>query len=278
MIKQLAKQFLNSDNSEKKAILKQVKNYLSNSDELLNLSPNLILKTFRLSYFCGVNSSSKVEKGKKKNIDTIILYLSASKNAGFDVCKFASDFCRKVCLVESGRASMERHDGNIHVSRLVKTWIVEFAPKIAEKLILSDIDRAVKRGKEFVVRLNGTSDLNWSNIIKKRPSVQFYDYTKKPMESKFKNHHITFSFSGSNISQVFKMLDKNINAAVAIVASDFKKALKLPNTYNGDETDLRSYDKQKGKLCLLKIKGNNVKKNPFIMDYSEVKKIALSIG
>lgn len=278
-IKKLAFDFLSTSNKEEKtAILGHVKDILKLfNNDLLNLSPSKILKTFELSYFTGRNSSSKVEKGLKKEIDTIILYLSASKNAGFDICNFASEFCRKVCLVESGRASMEKINGAIHTARLVKTWIVKFAPKVAEKLILWEIDKAQKRkdksGREFVVRLNGTSDLDFSSVISKRPHVQFYDYSKKPSVSKFENHHITFSFSGDNMPQVFKMLSKGLNVAVPIMAKDFQEALKLENCYNGDETDLRSFDEFQGKLCLLKIKGNGIEKNDFIMNLKEVKKL-----
>ena len=282
-IKKLASDFLStSDKLEKQLILTDAKIVLEVfEDSSLNLSPSKILKSLELTYFTGRNSSSKVEKGLKKEIDTIILYLSASKNAGFDICKFASEYCRKVCLVESGRASMEQVNGAIHTARLVKTWLVKFAPKVAEKLILWEIGKAEKRkeksGREFVVRLNGTSDLDFSNVISQKPNVQFYDYTKKPSVSKFENHHITFSFSGDNMPQVFKMLSKGINVAIPVMAKDFEEALKLSNCYNGDETDLRSYDKQKGKLCLLKIKGNKIEKNPFIMDLSEVQKLNDSI-
>ena len=282
-IKKLGFEFLStSDKSQREFILGRVHGLLDlYHEDLLNLSPAKILKALDLTYFTGRNSSSKVEKGLKKEIDTIILYLSASKNAGFDVCKFASEFCRQVCLVESGRASMEQVNGAIHTARLVKTWLVKFAPKVAEKLILWEIGKAEKRkeksGREFVVRLNGTSDLDFSNVISKKPSVQFYDYTKKPGISKFKNHHITFSFSGDNMPQVFKMLANGVNVAIPVMAKDFSEALKLSNCYNGDETDLRSYDKQKGKLCLLKIKGNKIEKNPFIMDLSEVQKLNNSI-
>lgn len=282
-IKKLASDFLSTSNKEQKDfILGRVKGLLDlYHNDLLNLSPSKILKALELTYFTGRNSSSKVEKGLKKEIDTIILYLSASKNAGFDICKFASEFCRKVCLVESGRASMEQKNGAIHTARLVKTWLVKFAPAVAEKLILWEIGKAEKRkekrGREFVVRLNGTSDLDFSNVISQKPNVQFYDYTKKPGVSKFENHHITFSFAGDNMPQVFKMLSKGINVAIPVMAKDFEEALKLSNCYNGDETDLRSYDKQKGKLCLLKIKGNKIEKNPFIMDLSEVQKLNKSI-
>lgn len=278
-IKKLAFDFLSTSNKEEKtAILGRVKGLLElYSDDLLNLSPSKILKALGLTYFTGRNSSSKVEKGLKKEIDTIILYLSASKNAGFDICKFASEFCRKVCLVESGRASMEKNNGAIHTARLVKTWLVKFTPQVAEKLILWEIDKAQKRkdknDREFVVRLNGTSDLDFSSVISKRPHVQFYDYTKKPSTSKFENHHLTFSFSGDNMSQVFKMLSKGFNIAVPVMAKDFQEALKLENCYNGDETDLRSFDEFQGKLCLLKIKGNGITKNDFIMDLQEVKKL-----
>ena len=122
MIKELADRFLLSeDQKEQSEIL------VNASFELSQLIfDQITIKTYKalnFSYLLGRNSSSKIEKGLKENIDSYVLYLSASKNAGFDICTYASKFCRQICLVESGRASMEQKNGNIHKSRLIKTWL-----------------------------------------------------------------------------------------------------------------------------------------------------------
>ena len=70
-----------------------------------------LLKDLQISYFASVNSSQKIVKGEKLNFDTLVLYLSASKNAGVDLCKFASTGCRLACLVASGHALIEENAG-----------------------------------------------------------------------------------------------------------------------------------------------------------------------
>jgi uncharacterized protein YehS (DUF1456 family) len=276
-IKSLAFTFLSTESKElKKAVLADVKSYL---EGLKFKSCAKLKRELGLSYFLGLNSSSKIEKGLKENIDTLVLYLSASDNAGFEICPYKTVECALACLVESGRAAMESKQGNIHISRLVKTWLVKFRKDLALELIQADINRAVKKGRKFAVRLNGTSDLNWKWIINRFPAVQFYDYTKglnRVLKAEH-NEHITFSFSGYNHSDCFQAVRMKANIAIPVTKEDFEAALKLPNTFNGDTTDLRYKDEQKGQLCLLKVKGNNVKKSAFIMNFEEVEKMSQEI-
>ena len=235
--------------------------------------------------FLGKNSSSKIEKGKTKNIDTYILYLSASDNAGFDICPSATEACRKLCLVESGRAAMESKSGNIHVSRLIKTWLYRFNRDVFNKLIQADIDKAKNGKNEFCVRLNGTSDLNFKKIIDNNPTVQFYDYTKNSFMINAikggvsaKNYHVTFSYSGHNLAECVRALKAGLNIAVAVTPSDLEFALGLENTFDGDKTDLRYLDKTKSGLCILKIKGNNPEINEFVADRVILEQLDLMAG
>ncbi len=84
---------------------------------------------------------------------------------------------------------------------------------------------------ELVIRLNGTSDLNWigqevgsfENIFKMFPDVIFYDYTKnKPTADKFikgelpDNYHVTYSYGGrENKEKTLEVLNRGGNIAVA---------------------------------------------------------------
>ena len=92
-----------------------------------------LLKNLQISYFASVNSSQKIQKGEKQNFDTLVLYLSASKNAGVDLCKFASTGCRLACLVASGYPLIEKRAGKnvIDVSRIVKSWLAIYRKDIA---------------------------------------------------------------------------------------------------------------------------------------------------
>ena len=279
-INQLADSFLlSNDKEEQTQILTEA------SQILASLTfERITIKTYRalsFSYLMGRNSSSKIEKGLKENIDSYVLYLSASKNAGFDVCTYASKFCREICLVESGRASMKQKNGNIHKSRLIKTWLYKFNNKLFNQILEHELNKArsryIKTGVKFCVRLNGTSDLSFFKTIVKNQDIQFYDYTKDSLTSlnNLSNHHITFSFSGSNIQHCKQALRNGLNIAVPVIKSDFERILNdFKNIcFNGDITDLRFLDKHKSKICLLSVKGNHKDTSPFLLDYDSFKEL-----
>ena len=277
-LKELANKFLLAETkSTKNVCTTQAKFLLESLGLCENLSFNQMYKQLGFSYLMGKNSSSKIEKGLKENINSYVLYLSASDNSGFDLCKYASKFCREICLVESGRSLMEQKNGNIHKSRLLKTWLYQFNEPLFNELLEFELRKAqnsyIKTGIKFCVRLNGTSDLNFYSIMDKFTNIQFYDYTKdinRVLNSCGENnHHITFSFSGSNFAHCRQAIKQGFNVAVPVLKSDFKKILSDFNEFcfNGDTTDLRFLDKQKGKICLLSVKGNHKDENSFLLSY-----------
>ena len=120
--------------------------------------------------------------------------------------------------------------------------------------------KATKQGKRLAIRLNGTSDIDWRSIYTAFPSVQFYEYTKRPDLAKklvkLENVHITFSkHENHSESNVKKLLNSGVNVAVV-----FKK--EVPDEYiniqviNGDKHDRRFEDTQ-GRIIGLKLKGTN---------------------
>lgn len=265
--KSLASQFiLSTDEKEKSEILSLVKGYLS-SICLSGKSPAQIKKHIGVSYFGAVNSSQKTEKGKSLNYDTYIIYLSPSNLSGIQMCKHASDGCRLACLNGSGHALLrERAEGKantIAISRLVKTWLVSFAREYAEKVICHEIElgrkKAKKSGHNFAIRLNGTSDLYWGNVIKRFPEERFYDYTKNPvflsLSEKFENWHVTFSFSGQNDQHVKTALDSGFNVAFPVVGKkEVEKLIESGKGYSMDKTDLRFLDSPGNRFGLLSVK------------------------
>lgn len=218
------------------------------------------LKAFLgISYFCGVNSSQKISKGEKLNYLTLVLYLSASRNAGIDICSHASTGCRAACLVFSGHALIEERSNKntIAVSRCVKTWLTMFRRDLAELLIQSEIisasKKADRKGMEFAVRLNGTSDLDFSDVIAANPEIQFYDYSKVNTRPLFANYHLTFSFSTILRMQHYRdALAKG--QRIAFPVADLDECLAIPGTYSMDTTDLRFLDSGEAKFGLLKVK------------------------
>ena len=244
-----------------------------------------VLKDLQISYFASVNSSQKIQKGEKQNFDTLVLYLSASKNAGVDLCKFASTGCRLACLVASGYPLIEKRAGKnvIDVSRIVKSWLAIYRKDIAETVLLAEIESAKKRaerkGRKFSVRLNGTSDIDFYNVINAFPDVQFYDYTKDPERVELANYHLTFSYSQAGKARVnhYKQaIERGQSIAFPVIASEFEQACALPDCYSMDETDLRFLDNA-GKYGILKAKvTENLKegvKNKFLLSVNDLKQV-----
>jgi hypothetical protein len=137
------------------------------------------------------------------------------------------------------------------------------------RLLMRDISAAARKakrtGQKLAIRLNGTSDIDWENIVawsditetrlnlfnrfdnvfQLYPGVQFYDYTKRPDRlvrcANIKNYHLTFSRSEVNDRVADNAIKAGHNVAVV-----FQKA--LPATYrdrpviDGTLTDLRFTD------------------------------------
>ena len=211
-----------------------------------------LFKELGISYFASVDSSQKVEKGKKENFQTLILYLSAGKNAGKDICSFASTGCRLACLVGSGHSLLEKRAGKhiIDVSRIVKTWLTVYRKDIAIDVLKHEIRlasaRAERKGHKFAVRLNGTSDLDFYEIYESFPQVQFYDYTKNPERVPLPNYHLTFSYSQANKARLkhYKQAQARGQAiAFPVRADEFEQACELVDCFSMDTTDLRFLDK-----------------------------------
>lgn len=282
-LKDLAESYLREIEPVKKfGILLKAESYLK---DYTYTTKAKVLKDLQISYFASVNSSQKIEKGKKQNFDTLVLYLSASKNAGVDLCKFASTGCRLACLVASGHALIEKRSGKnkIDVSRIVKSWLAIYRKDIAETVLLAEITSAKKRaerkGRKFSVRLNGTSDIDFYNVINAFPDVQFYDYTKDPERVELANYHLTFSYSQASkarINHYKQAIQRGQSIAFPLITSEFEQACALPDCYSMDETDLRFLDNA-GKYGILKAKvTENLKegvKNKFLLSVNDLKQV-----
>lgn len=218
-------------------------------------------KQTNLSYLGGVNVSQKIIKSQKiDNVMTYCLYLSPAKTSGYQVCPFSTPECRKGCLATSGRAKMELRGGidKIKNARILKTRLFfeqrDFFMDWLIAEIKAQFNLATKKNMGFVVRLNGTSDIDWQNIIHNGknifehfPNIQFYDYTKE--YGKFKNipqnYHLTLSYTGRNWDDCVKVLNNCGNVAMVFNIPDNKP---LPTTFagydiiDGDITDMRVKD------------------------------------
>ena len=221
-----------------------------------------------IDYLGYVGSSSKIKKNSKVlNIDTFVLYLAPYKSSGYNVCHGATKECIAGCLNTSGRVIMEINSDNenrILNARIKKTKLFHENREFFMDWLVAEIEAAKnlshKKGNEFAVRLNGTSDINWNRIYMNGKTIfeifsdiQFYDYTKLPQRFNNipANYHLTLSFTGYNWLDCVKVLEQNYNVAVIFNVQSFynsKVKNKLPDMFkgykviNGDITDYRPFD------------------------------------
>jgi hypothetical protein len=217
-----------------------------------------------------VNSSSKIAKGKKINLLTGILYLKpADMISTKTLCAGADAFgCKKECLESSGQLGMRTGD-NAKIKRTILFLLRErdFLEHMRAE-ILAHQKSAERKKQKFAVRLNGTSDIDFSNFIQSMPSTQFYDYTKiyqRVKNNTLKNYDLTFSGSANNPS-VLKITARAIRAGfrtvLAMNTAETKGEYKLPNKLgliplvNMDDTDARFLDDLNA-LGVLARKGSN---------------------
>jgi len=242
-----------------------------------------------ISYLSGINTSAKIKKGVKIGINTSVLYLSPADTSGYNTCPFATKECKAGCLHTSGRVKMDNKN-TITNCRLNRTKLFyenrEFFMNWIVAEIKRDYKKSIKNGFEYSVRLNGTSDIDWSlakidgkNLFEIFPNIQFYDYTKIPKRFRklYPNYHLTFSYSGYNWSDAETFLKLGYNIAVIF---DVKKGMPLPEKFNGyeiidgDISDYRPNDK-KGTIVGLRFKNIKDKKaqrevinSPFVVPFN----------
>ena len=206
-----------------------------------------------------INADSKTKKGIKKGYLTGILYLAPHNLSGINLCPMASKGCKAACLFSAGRGQFY----STTRQRVIKTLAYHFDRlrfvETVKRSIRSLIVKAKNKGLTPTVRLNGTSDIQWTkttDILKVFSDLQFYDYTK--ITNRFlsdlpENYHLTFSLTENNDADAALVLSMGHNIAAVFSGG-------LPDTFmgypvvNGDETDLRFLD-QRGVVAGLKAKG-----------------------
>ncbi len=203
-------------------------------------------------------SSAKLAKDTGKGYLTAILYL-ASGQIEPRLCP-AAGACKNaalgLCLVmNSGRTSMSQgKDKGPAAAKIARTKeyfgdTAEFKARLIRELRNLE-SRALKAGLKPAARLNGGSDLDWSDIYSQFPNIQFWEYTKRPALAvklaALPNVNITYSFSESTTDRTLAMVSSaGINVAVVF---DTGRNKPLPGTFkglqviDGDRSDLRFND------------------------------------
>tara|TARA_A100000171_G_C2086386_1_gene122233 strand:- start:372 stop:941 length:570 start_codon:yes stop_codon:yes gene_type:complete len=158
--------------------------------------------------------------------------------------------CLDGCLYSAGRGAFN----SVQESRARKTKFLIQDRSGFMQTLQDDLDKflkyCIKKDVQPVVRLNGTSDWNFLEIIKDNPDIQFYDYTKvynRLDKNLPPNYHVTLSYSEANADYkdkvVAKAKAKGVNLAVV-----FRDKKKIPTEFlgmkvvDGDQDDLRFLD------------------------------------
>lgn len=199
--------------------------------------------------------SAKLDKSQNDEWLNRILYLEPTYNQ--KVCPAASEGCKKTCLVNSGMMKMPTQKN----ARAKRTELYfDHRELFMEKLykeIRTEVKKAAKEGKKLALRLNGTSDLNWTKVYKDFPEVQFYEYTKRTdtmaRAKNIANLNITFSRTeNTDISDIRDLINQGQN--VAVVFEEIPTEWEGLNILDGDKTD-RRFEDEKGSIVGLKFKG-----------------------
>ena len=218
-------------------------------------------------------TNAKLAKNER---ESYIMYLSPHTNnsKGINLCVKATKECVLACLYDSGYASIY---ATVNEARQRRTeFYITDKERFIKQLAL-EINMAILEadGKEILIRLNGTSDLDFLYLLKKyadfdfekTPSnVFFYDYTKiigkvikyKDYSDKYK---LTFSFSGENIKECLIALNSGANVAMVYKGKRPESFLGY-EVVDGDVSDEEMY-KYKSKVLGLILKGNKQKKAKF---------------
>jgi len=211
-------------------------------------------------------SSQKVEKGSDK-FTTYILYLApADLVSSRTLCSGAvSSGCYGPCLYQSGQLGMTTGTN----AMFKRTILMLLRPEWFETALLSEIDKAENKAKRdnipALFRLNGTSDIDFSYILKQRPHSMAYDYTKvlsRIRKNTLPNYDLTFSgsmYSEQSKNALRKAVQRKHRIAISFNTKESKKdTFSIPTHLKSfDDTDLRHLDAN-GTIGALKRKGSSI--------------------
>lgn len=246
------------------------KEEIQNSDKLQPAAKTWALNNFE--YLCKptttlFSQSVKTNKGPEQ-YEVHVLYLQpADKVAKKTLCAAAeTSGCKKDCLISSGHLGMDAAQR----ASTKRTLLFLLKPELFEQLLLLEIDQkqlaGQMAGKNVYFRLNGTSDIDWSHIIKQRPKSNFYDYTKKlatASRNNLDNYDVTFSgsmFSKQSKAALKKAVIRKLKIALAFNTKHAKKdslVIASDKFADFDKDDLRPLN-ETGTIGALTRKGSSV--------------------
>ena len=210
-----------------------------------------------------VNADTKTIKSNKAGFLTGILYLAPYDLSGVNLCPFAKVAeCHVACLNTAGRGNFS----NVKSARLRKAKLFNENRGEFMAQLIEDINKLKRQAKKKnltpVIRLNGTSDIEWENIrvgeytiFDLFPDLQFYDYTKNPNRKNLPaNYDLTFSYSGVESFIKFNRQALSNNMRIATVFKIMPSEFLGRQVINGEDSDAR-FIEDKNLVIGLKAKG-----------------------
>ena len=211
-----------------------------------------------------VNADSKTIKSNKAGFLTGILYLAPYTLSGVNLCPFAKVAeCHVACLNTAGRGNFN----NVKNARLRRAKLFNDNRGEFFAQLIDDINKLKKQAQkqklQAVVRLNGTSDIEFENIkvtgdytiFNLFPELQFYDYTKNPNRKNLPdNYDVTFSYSGVESFIKFNRQALDNKMRIATVFKILPAQFLGRKVINGDDHDAR-FIEDKNIIVGLKAKG-----------------------
>jgi hypothetical protein len=211
-----------------------------------------------------VDADIKTIKGRKIGFLTGILYLAPYTLSGVNLCPFAKVAeCHVACLNTAGRGNFN----NVKNARLRRAKLFNDNRGEFFAQLIDDINKLKKQAQkqklQAVIRLNGTSDIEFENIkvtgdytiFNLFPELQFYDYTKNPNRKNLpSNYDLTFSYSGVESFIKFNRQALENNMRVATVFKIMPAQFEGRPVINGDDHDAR-FIEDKNIIVGLKAKG-----------------------
>lgn len=202
-----------------------------------------------------IDSNAKTIKGQAKGFLTAILYLTPADASGQNVCANAAlAGCIDPCLHTAGRNAFTVNQ----IAKLRKTlYFFQYRERFLGQLqreIRAAKRKADRMGAALLVRLNGTSDIQWERfgIMTANPDVQFYDYTKLVNRKNLPvNYDLTFSYSGKPAYQRFVNAAVSARMRIAVVFRNRETVESMlannesflgMDVVDGDDSDVRHID------------------------------------
>jgi hypothetical protein len=214
------------------------------------------LKTFKNRRLI-LSKSVKFAK-THKNIGVTGMYLAPSTTIkGLNTCKFAGK-CAKGCIAYTGNMKFN----GLTFSNRLKALFFHTERYLIEMLAdLVELTEKLEDDKKVMVRLNGTSDINFTMVLDMQAFITdypnilgFYDYTKRPVNLELDGiYHLTYSWSETSKIRQAKQFNR---IAVVVSPKDVEWLQNDPLIghlwSDGDKHDLRALDDTK--LVYLKAK------------------------